>query len=164
MKLENLKDLYLQELKDIYSAETMILKALPKLAKAASSPRLQEAFQEHLEETKMQVERLNRIFDHMGVPIKGRHCAGMEGIIHEGEEFLNTQADPTVKDAALIAAAQKVEHYEISSYGTARTYARMLGDDEAAGLLDETLNEEKKADKNLTRMAEKEINKTAFSK
>lgn len=163
MKLENLKDLYLQELKDIYSAESMIMKALPKMARAATSPRLQEAFMEHLEQTKTQVERLEKIFSNIGVPNRGKRCEAMEGIIREGEEFLNLQADSAVKDAALIAAAQKVEHYEISSYGTVRTYAKMLGENEAAMLLDETLNEEKDTDKKLTRMAEKEINRTALA-
>lgn len=159
MKLGNLNDLFLTELKDIYSAESMILKSLPKLAKAAASPKLQEAFKEHLEETKNQVERLNQIFTNLGVPPKSKKCEGMEGIIAEAEEFLDAQGDPAVKDAALIACAQKVEHYEICGYGTCRTFAQFLGDQQSAELLQQTLDEEKKTDKLLTKLAEKDINK-----
>jgi ferritin-like metal-binding protein YciE len=163
MKLDHLKDLYLQELKDIYSAESQILKALPKMADAASSPQLKESFQLHLEQTKNQIERLNKIFESLGVAIKSKKCEGMEGIIEEGSEVLEMKGDPTVKDAALIACAQKVEHYEISSYGTVRTFAKMLGEQQAASLLDETLAEEKETDKLLTKMAEKGINKSALA-
>jgi ferritin-like metal-binding protein YciE len=158
-----LKDLYLQELKDIYSAENQILKALPKMIKAASSPELQEAFKMHLEQTKNQVERLNSLFETLGVGTRGKKCEGMEGIIEESSEFLDVSGDPSVKDAALISCAQKVEHYEISSYGTARTFAKMLGDQQAASVLDSILSEEKDTDKKLTQMAEGNINRSAMA-
>jgi ferritin-like metal-binding protein YciE len=159
MKLGNLNDLFLTELKDTYSAESMLVKALPKLVKAASSPKLQEAFKDHLEETKNQIERLNQIFSNLGVTTKSKKCEGMVGIIAECEEFLEAQGDPAVRDAALIACAQKAEHYEICAYGTCRTFAQFLGDEQSANLLEQTLDEEKKTDKLLTKLAEKDINK-----
>lgn len=163
MKLGNLRDLYLQELKDIYSAESQVMKALPKMVKAASSPKLQDAFREHLEQTRNQISRLDQIFQGLGVPTRGRRCEAMEGIIKEGEEMMTIDAEPSVRDAALIASAQKVEHYEMASYGTVKAYAKMLGEDEAVDLLDETLSEEMKTDKMLTKLAEKAVNKEAIA-
>lgn len=161
MKLGSLKDLFLLELKDTYSAETMVLKSLPKMAKAASSPKLQEAFNEHLQETKGQIERLNQIFSTMGVTTKSKKCEAMEGLITEGEEIIDIEGDPAVKDAGLVACAQKIEHYEICAYGTLRTFAKELGQNDAVDLLEQTLEEEKKTDKLLTKIAEKGINKSA---
>lgn len=163
MKFETLRDLYLQELKDLYNAESQILKALPRMAKAASSPQLQEVFQQHLEQTKNQVQRLDQIFTNMGLPSKGIKCQGMEGILSEGEELLGQNAEPSIKDAALIASAQKVEHYEMAGYGSVRSYAKILGDEDAVNLLDQTLSEEKDADKRLSKIAEKTITKEATS-
>jgi ferritin-like metal-binding protein YciE len=161
MKLETLDDLYVHELRDLYSAENQLVKALPKMAKAASNPQLQEAFEEHLEQTRGHVERLEKIFDELDVSPRGKKCAGMEGLIDEGKEMLEEDASPEVLDAALIAAAQRVEHYEIAGYGTARTYARMLGHDRAAKLLQETLDEEGETDKKLTELAENIVNAEA---
>jgi ferritin-like metal-binding protein YciE len=158
MKLGSLKDLYIQELKDLYSAENQILKALPKMMSSASSQQVQQAFQSHLEQTKSQIERLNEIFSRMGESGRGHKCEGMEGIITEGETFIKSSGDPSVKDAALISCAQKVEHYEMAGYGTCRTYAQILGENEAASLLEKTLEEEKKTDKLLTRIAEQSVN------
>ena len=158
VKLESLHDLYVQELKDLYSAEQMILKALPKMAKAASSEELQSAFQEHLEETRGQVERLERIFAQMNTSPRGKKCRAMEGLLEEGKEVIAAKGDPATKDAALIAAAQRVEHYEMAGYGCVRTFARLLGEDDAADLLQETLDEEGEADKKLTQIAESSIN------
>ncbi len=158
MKLESLHDLYVDELKDLYSAENQLLKALPKMAKAASTEELRTAFKEHLEETRGQVQRLERIFEELDARPKGKKCKAMEGLIEEGKEIMSEDIEPNVLDAALIAAAQRVEHYEIASYGCARTYARLLGYDEAAELLQETLDEEAAADKKLTELAESTIN------
>jgi len=158
MKLHSLHDLYVSELKDLYSAENQLVKALPKMAKAATSPELRQAIEEHLEVTKGQVERLDKIFDGLGVKPKGRSCKGMEGLIDEGKELLKANAEPMVLDAAIIGAAQRVEHYEMAGYGCVRTYARMLGYGEAANLLQKTLDEEGEADKKLTRIAESSIN------
>jgi ferritin-like metal-binding protein YciE len=158
MKMMSLHDLYVQELRDLYSAENQILKALPKMAKAASSDELREAFEEHLEQTEKQVERLEQIFEKLDVRPKGRKCKGMEGLIEEGKEMMQEDAEPSVMDAALIAAAQKVEHYEMAGYGCARTYARHLGDEWAAELLQETLSEEEETDKKLTELAVNAIN------
>jgi len=160
MKLESLHDLYVEELKDLYSAETQLIKALPKMAKAASSESLREAFQEHLDVTKQQLERLDQIFEGLGKSPKGKKCVAMEGLIEEGSELISQKKDidPVVLDAGLIGAAQKVEHYEIAGYGTVRTYAKLLGEDEAAELLQETLNEEAETDEKLTALAESEIN------
>lgn len=154
MKLESLRDLFVDELKDLYSAENQLLKALPKMAKAASSSELQAAFEEHLEVTQGQVQRLEKVFKKLGVSPKGKKCKAMEGLIEEGKELLEEDAEPAVLDAALIAAAQKVEHYEIAGYGTVRTYARMLGHEDAASLLQQTLDEEGEADKKLTELSE----------
>jgi len=158
MALESLHDLYVDELRDLYSAESQLLKALPKMAKAASDEGLRAAFQEHLEVTRGQVERLERIFKRLGERPTGKKCVAMEGLIAEGKEMMGEDAPPSVMDAALISAAQKVEHYEIAGYGCVRTYARLLGDDDAAELLQETLDEEGEADKKLTELAESAIN------
>jgi ferritin-like metal-binding protein YciE len=154
MKLASLHDLFVNELKDLYSAETQLTKALPKMAKAASSPDLREAFEEHLKETEHQVERLEQVFEEIEASPKGKKCKAMEGLIEEGKEIIDEDAEEAVKDAGLIAAAQKVEHYEIAGYGTVRTYAELLGFSNAAKLLQETLDEEGAADKKLTELAE----------
>ncbi len=161
MPLRNLQDLYVDELKDLYSAEQQVLKALPKMAKAASSPELKNAFDRHLEQTREQVRRLEQIFDDLGKKPGGKKCIGMKGIIDEGQDLLKEKADPAVKDAGIISAAQRVEHYEMAGYGTVRTYARMLGHDDAARTLQQTLEEEGDTDHNLTRLAESTINPIA---
>ena len=161
MKLETLEDLYVSELKDIYSAENQILRALPKMAKAASAPELREAFQEHLAQTKTHVERLDQIFDQMGKSAKGKKCKGMEGLIEEGKELMEEDAEEAVLDAGLISAAQRVEHYEIAAYGCVRTYARELGNSKAEKLLQQTLEEEGETDKKLSELAESLINAQA---
>jgi ferritin-like metal-binding protein YciE len=152
--LASLRDLYVNELRDLYSAENQIVKALPKMIKAASSPELKRALQEHLEITERQVERLERIFEKLDEKPKGKKCVAMEGLIEEGKELISEDADDSVRDAGLICAAQKVEHYEMAGYGTVRTFARMMGDEEAAELLQQTLDEEGDADKRLTALAE----------
>jgi ferritin-like metal-binding protein YciE len=152
-KLENLHDLLILELQDLYSAETQLVKALPKLAKAASDENLRTLFNDHLEETKEHVARLERIADLLEFSPKGKKCQGMEGLIAEGAERIDEKAQPSVRDAALICAAQKAEHYEISSYGTLRTFAELLGYDEVAELLQETKDEEVAADEKLTGVA-----------
>lgn len=158
MKMENLRDLFVHELKDIYSAETQILKALPKMAKAAHSEKLQNSFNAHLEQTKGQVERLEKIFKNLGEKPTGKTCKGMQGLIEEGEEMIKEKGDPEVIDAGLISAAQRVEHYEIAAYGCVRTYARMLGERDAEQLLQQTLDEEEATDRKLTDLAESSIN------
>jgi ferritin-like metal-binding protein YciE len=158
MKMGSLHDLYVDELKDLYSAENQLLKALPKMAKAASSPDLKAAFQEHLEVTRQQVERLETIFKELEVSPRGKKCKAMEGLIEEGKEMMEEDAAPSVMDAALIGAAQRVEHYEMAGYGCVRTYARLLNYEEAANLLQETLDEEGEADKKLSELAESVIN------
>jgi ferritin-like metal-binding protein YciE len=158
VKLESLHDLYVMELKDLYSAENQLVKALPRMAKAANSPELRAALEEHLEVTRGQVERLEKIFRKLDAKPKGKGCKAMEALIEEGKELLKSDADPMVLDAGIIAAAQKVEHYEIAGYGCVRTYARMLGYEDAAELLQETLDEEGEADKTLTELAESSIN------
>jgi ferritin-like metal-binding protein YciE len=161
MKLNNLHDLYVSELKDLYNAENQIIKALPKMAKAAATDDLRQALEEHLWQTRGHVERLDQIFRKMEASPKGTKCKGMAGIIAEGEEAMANEAEPFVSDAALIAAAQRVEHYEIAAYGTVRSYARQLGYEEAAEMLQETLNEEGEADKRLTSIAESRVNAEA---
>jgi ferritin-like metal-binding protein YciE len=163
MKLETLHDLYVDELKDLYSAEHQLVKALPKMAKAASDPQLAKAFTDHLAETEGQVERLDKIFKSLDVSPKGKTCKAMEGLLKEGKEVMAEEAEPTVMDAALIAAAQRVEHYEMAGYGCVRTFARLLGEDEAADLLQATLDEEGAADKKLTKLAETVINVEAVA-
>jgi ferritin-like metal-binding protein YciE len=157
MKAESLRDLYLEQLKDLYDAENQLIKALPKMAKAASTEELRNAFEEHLEQTKEQARRIETIFEGMGEKAKGQKCKGMEGLIKEGSEVIEEDMAEGVKDAALIAAAQRIEHYEIAGYGCVRTYANLLGDSEAANLLEKTLEEEKEADQLLGGIAE-EIN------
>src|SRR5262245_55523456 len=158
MKLHSAEDLLVDQLKDLYSAENQIIKALPRMAKAASAPELEAAFQEHLEQTRDHVERLDQICERLGVNPKGKKCRAIEGLIEEGKELMNEDADPSILDAALIAEAQPVEHYEIAAYGCARTYARLLGDEESAQLLQQTLDEEGETDKKLTQLAETGIN------
>jgi len=156
MKENELKELYIGDLRDIYNAENQLTKALPKMAKAATSEELRAGFEEHLEQTKGHVERLERIFNVLGEKPTGKKCKGMEGLIKEGDEMIK-EDDLTgdALDAGLISAAQRVEHYEIASYGCIRTYAHLLGEDDAAELLEQTLNEEKGTDQKLTRLAEK---------
>lgn len=146
--------LFVEELKDIYSAETQITKALPKLVKAATSEELKTAFEEHLEETEGQIERLDQIFQTLNINPKGKTCDGMKGVLEEGEEMLKETQAGGVRDAALISAAQRVEHYEMAAYGAVRTYAEKLGKQQIAKLLEETLEEEKSADKKLTQIAQ----------
>ena len=157
---EGLRELYIDELKDLYNAESQLLKALPKMAKAASSGELRQGFEEHLEQTKGQVQRLEQIFQKLGESPKGKKCRGMEGLIEEGSEVMEQDFDGAVKDAALIGAAQRVEHYEIAGYGTVRSIAETLGEDDHVSLLEETLEEEKETDEKLTQLAE-QINKEA---
>jgi ferritin-like metal-binding protein YciE len=161
MPLDSLHELYVNELKDLYNAESQLLKALPKMAKAAVTPELKAAFEEHLEVTREQVSRLEAIFADLGVSPKGKKCKAMEGLIEEGKEVVEEDAEPAVRDAALIAAAQKVEHYEMAGYGCVRTYARRLGYGDAAALLQATLDEEGEADKELTELAETVVNAEA---
>ncbi len=158
MSLDSLHNLYVDELKDLYNAENQLLKALPRMAKAATAPELKEAFTEHLEVTRKQVERLEQIFSSLGVSPKGKKCKAMEGLIEEGKEIMEEDGDPAVIDAALIAAAQRVEHYEMAGYGCVRTFANLLGEEDAVALLQETLDEEGEADKKLTELAETIIN------
>jgi ferritin-like metal-binding protein YciE len=164
MKEENnLQELLVEEMRDIYHAEGQLLKALPKMAKAARSERLKEAFERHLEETEQHVERLERAFESLGEPVKGKKCQAMEGLIAEGKEVMEEHAGSSMLDAGLICAAQKVEHYEIAGYGTLCTWADLLGLDEVSDLLKETLDEEKTADETLTEIAESEINAEAVT-
>jgi ferritin-like metal-binding protein YciE len=162
MAIESLQDLYVEELKDIYSAEQQIIKALPKMAAGASHSNLKKAFEEHLVMTRGQVERLETIFAEMDEKPTGKKCKGMEGLIEEGEELLKEKADPDVLDAGLIGAAQKVEHYEIAAYGTARNLALQLGLQNHADLLQRTLDEEGETDKKLTALADSQVNKEAL--
>lgn len=161
--MQSLQDLFLEQLKDIHSTEKQLTKALPKLAKAASAPALRAAFQEHLEVTKEQVARLETIFQALGAKAGRKKCVAMEGLVQEGQELLEQEAAPAVLDAALIAAAQRVEHYEIAAYGTARSFAQLLGLQDAARLLETTLREEEQTDALLTQLAEAEINPRAAS-
>jgi len=162
MSIDNLKDLFQEELKDLYSAESQILKAMPKLIRAARSRELRDALQNHLRETEQQKQRLERIFTDLGLPAKSKTCEGMKGILVEGDSMVE-EAGEKVIDACIIAAAQKVEHYEWASYGTVRTYADMLGHEEAVELLQETLDEEQAADETLTKLAEAFANEQAMS-
>jgi ferritin-like metal-binding protein YciE len=158
MKIKNLQDLYIEELRDIYSAETQILKALPKMVDAATSDELRSALDDHLEQTKEQVERLDEVFQSLGANPKGKKCAAMEGLIKEADERLEEDMDENVRDAAIIGACQRVEHYEIAAYGTVCTYAKLLDRDDDLDLLGQTLDEEKEADETLTDIAESSIN------
>ena len=163
MEMQTLRDLYIDELKDLWSAEKMLVKALPKMAKAATHPELSKAFLTHLRQTEQQVKRLEQIFDDLGESPRGKKCIGMEGLIEEGQELVNEDPEPDVLDAGLISKAQHVEHYEIAGYGTVRTYAQLLGEDRQAELLQQTLDEEGEADKLLTQLAEGSINIEAAS-
>jgi ferritin-like metal-binding protein YciE len=164
MELDTLKDLYIQELKDLYSAEKQILKALPKMIKAASNEQLAAGFQEHLEQTKEQAVRLENILSSHEQTTRGPKCKGMEGVLAEGAEMIEKEGDAEVRDAGLIAAAQRVEHYEMAGYGCARTYAKLVGDEEGSKLLQTTLAEEAETDKKLTRLATSVINVAAARK
>ena len=157
MQHNALMELYVDELKDLYDAENRLVKALPKVSKAASSDKLRSALEEHLEQTRGHVDRLKEIFDNLGEKPTGKKCAGMIGILKEGEEIVEEDFEDDVMDAALISAAQRVEHYEIAAYGCVRTWADLLGENEASALLDKTLEEEKETDEKLTQLAE-EIN------
>jgi ferritin-like metal-binding protein YciE len=160
MSVETFEQLLIDELKDLYSAEKQIVHALPKLAKAASSTELNEALLSHLEETKGQVQRLEKIGEIVGKKMTGKTCAGMKGVLEEGSEVLEETESGSVRDAALIAASQRVEHYEMAGYGSARDFAKLLGLTEVVSLLEETLEEEKAADKKLTSIAAS-VNKEA---
>jgi ferritin-like metal-binding protein YciE len=155
MQLESLEDLLVSELKDLYSAENQLLKALPKMAKAANSKALQKGFEKHLKQTEGHVSRLEKVFKELGAQPGGKKCKAMEGLIKEGDDVIAEEAAPDVKDAALIAAAQRVEHYEMAGYGCVRTYAKLLDHKKAATLLQQTLNEEGDTDKALTKLAER---------
>ncbi len=161
MKLESLKDLYLEQLKDLYSAETQLVDALPKMAERATTPDLKRGFQEHLRQTEEHVSRLDQIFRDLDESPKGHTCQAMKGLIKEGEEMIKMKGDDKVIDAGLIAAAQRVEHYEIAGYGTLRTYAEMLGHTQHATLLARTLQEEEATDLKLTQLAKTNINQEA---
>ena len=153
MKLDNLQQLFLKELRDLYDAETQITDALPKLEEAASNPELKQALQEHLHVTKQQISRLDRIFQMLGEKPTGETCKGMKGLIKEGDEIVAQGGDKSTVDAGIISAAQRVEHYEMAGYGTVRTYAQLLGKTEMAQLLQQTLDEEAKADQTLSQIA-----------
>jgi ferritin-like metal-binding protein YciE len=163
MEIDSLRKLYVEELKDLYSAEKQLIQALPKMAKKAQNAQLKQAFQQHLEITQAQLERLDRVFEGLEKSPRGKKCKAMEGLIEEGKEMMQEDMEPDVMDAALIAAAQRIEHYEIAGYGTVRTYANLLGEKDAAKLLQQTLDEEGQADKILTQLAESSINVEAMA-
>lgn len=154
MQKDSLRELYIDELRDLYNAETQLVKALPKMAKASSQDQLREAFEEHLRQTTGHVSRLEQIFDQLGEKASGKKCLGMEGLVKEGAETIKEDYTDALKDAAIIGAAQRVEHYEMAGYGTVRTFAELLGEDEHVSLLEQTLEEEKQADEKLTELAE----------
>jgi ferritin-like metal-binding protein YciE len=158
MELESLRDLYIHELKDLYSAEKQLTKALPKMAKSATNKQLSSAFTQHNEQTKRQMKRLEDILKKQGESTRGPTCKGMEGLIAEGNEIMSEADEDEVRDAGLISAAQRVEHYEIAGYGCARTYAELLGDKQGARMLDMTLREEGATDQKLTKLAQSVIN------
>jgi len=160
-QLDSFETLFVDQLQDIYDAEQRLVKALPLMAEAAHSPALKAAFQQHLRETQGQVTRLERVFQEVGQTAKSKTCAAMKGLIEEGQEVIDAGGDADVKDAALIAAAQRVEHYEISAYGTARAFAQRLNKQQAATLLQQTLQEESATDEKLTRLAEQSVNAQA---
>ena len=161
MKLNTLQKLYTDELRDLYNAESQLLKALPKMAKAASSEELKEAFEQHLEQTKGHVKRLEQVFEGLDEKPKGKTCRAMKGLIEEGSEILEEDGETSVRDAGIIVAAQKVEHYEIAGYGSVRTFAHLLGQNKAAELLQATLDEESETNEVLNRLAESVINPEA---
>ena len=158
MEIESLQELLIEEMRDLYSAENQLTKALPKMAKKATNPKLKKAFETHLRETEGQIQRLEQAFEKLGEKARGKKCHAMEGLVEEGKEVMSEDMDDDVMDAALIGMAQKIEHYEIAGYGTARTYAKLLGNKDAARLLQQTLDEEGKTDKLLTQLAESSIN------
>jgi ferritin-like metal-binding protein YciE len=162
MPENSLQELYVEQLRDLYNAESQLVKALPKMAKAAHSDELRKGLEHHLEQTKGHVDRLEQIFGAMDESPKGRKCAGMEGLVEEGEEVIKERSDSDALDSGLIASAQRVEHYEIAGYGTVRTFAELLGEDEAVKLLQQTLGEEKETDEKLTELA-KQVNAQAMS-
>jgi ferritin-like metal-binding protein YciE len=162
-KVATMGDLFLEEIRDLYDAEKQLTKALPKMAKAASTDELRKAFEDHLKETQNQVARLEQIFEMIDEKGTGKKCAAMTGLIKEGDEVVSETDDSAVRDAGLIAAAQKVEHYEMSGYGSARTHAQMLGHMEAVSLLEETLTEEKAADRKLNDIADSMVNEEAVN-
>jgi len=162
MKLDTLQKLYIDELRDLYNAENQLLKALPKMAKAASSEELKNAFEKHLEQTETHVERLENIFEQLDQTPKGKTCRAMKGLIEEGSEILKEEGDPSVLDAGIIVAAQKVEHYEIAGYGSVRTFAELLGQNKAVELLQTTLDEESEANELLNGLAESIVNPEAL--
>ena len=161
MKMDSLRTLWIEEMRDLYSAENQLVKALPKMAKKATTPELKKAFENHLEETRTHVERLDEIFAKLGKKPTGKTCKGMKGLIEEGSEMMSEDGIDSVIDAGIIAAAQRVEHYEIAGYGVTRTFASLLGEDEAEDLLQETLDEEGAADEKLTEIAEGIVNEDA---
>lgn len=162
-KIATLQDLLAHQLKDLFSAENQLIKALPKMAKAAQAKELKSAFESHLEETQQHVDRLQQISEMLDVKLRGHKCVAMEGLIAEGEETIKEEMDAEVRDAALICAAQRVEHYEIAAYGCSRTFAELLGHHEAAQLLSQTLDEESATDEKLTQIAMNSINAAAIS-
>jgi ferritin-like metal-binding protein YciE len=162
MKLDTLQKLYTDELRDLYNAENQLMKALPKMAKAASSEELKDAFEKHLEQTKGHVERLEQVFEELGEKPKGKTCRAMKGLIEEGSEILKEDGEDSVIDAGIIVAAQKVEHYEIAGYGSVRTFAHLLGQNKAAELLQTTLDEEAETNQLLNRLAESIVNREAL--
>jgi ferritin-like metal-binding protein YciE len=163
MELDSLHELYVEELKDLYSAENQILKALPKMIKAATHRSLKRAFTTHERQTRQHVKRLERIFKQLDESPRGKKCVGMEGLLQEGSDLIKERPDPDVLDAGLISAAQHVEHYEMAGYGTVRTYANLLGHEDQAQLLQQTLDEEKETDALLTELADSSINVEAES-
>jgi ferritin-like metal-binding protein YciE len=163
MSLDTLEKLYIDELRDLYNAENQLLKALPKMAKGASSPELKDAFEKHLEQTKGHVQRLEELFEQRDDSPKGKTCKAMKGLIEEGSEILKEEGEDSVLDAGMIVAAQKVEHYEIASYGSVRTFANLLGKEEEAKLLQATLDEEAETNETLTQLAEGIVNEEALS-
>jgi len=158
MALDTMQDLLIEELKDLYSAETQLVKALPKMAKGATAPALRKAFEDHLVQTQEQVSRLEEIFETLGTSPRGKKCKGMEGLLEEATGMLEEEGDENVKDAGIIASAQRVEHYEIAAYGSSLAFATLLGHTEIAERLETTLNEEKAADQLLSTIAEEEVN------
>lgn len=161
MPMTSLEELLGEELKDLYSAENQLVKALPKMAKAAQTGELRQAFEMHLKETEKHVQRIEKACDKLGVKPRGKKCVGMEGLVEEGKEIMGEEAEPAVMDAGLIAAAQKVEHYEMAGYGTVVAHAQQIGQNEVASLLQQTLDEEKAADAKLTQIAESMVNQQA---
>ena len=161
MKINSLRDVFIHELKDLYSAEKQLVQALPKMAKAAANEQLSAGFKEHLEQTKEHVNRLEKILTNLGESTRGEKCKAMEGLIEEGSKVIKEEGVPEIIDALLISAAQRVEHYEIAGYGSAHAFAEVLGEEEAATLLQQTLDEETETDEKLTKLAETAVNPTA---